>query len=61
MTLSDSHLVLPVVLLGMAEHSVTQPTDVPERSVSLIAKLLQSEHGPIAAVCERSLQELKDL
>lgn len=45
----------------MAKHSVTKPTDVPERSVSLITKLFQSEHGSIATVCKWSLQELKDL
>lgn len=55
------HLVLPVVLLGMAQHSVTKPADVSERSVALVAQLLEPQHGPVATVSERGLEKFEYL
>lgn len=55
------HLVLPVVLLGMAQHSVAKPADVSERSVALIAQLLQPQHWAITAVREWGLKKFEYL
>ena len=55
------HLVLAVVLLGVAQHAVAEPADVPEGGVSLVPQLLQPQHGPVPAVRERGLKELEDL
>lgn len=55
------HLVLPVVLLGMAQHSVTKPADVSERSVALVAQLLKPQHGAVATVSERGLEKFEYL
>lgn len=55
------HLVLPVVLLGMAQHSVAKPADVSEGSVALVPELLQPQHGAVATVCERGLEKFEYL
>lgn len=55
------HLVLPVVLLGMAQHSVTKSADVSERSVALVAQLLKPQHGAVATVSERGLEKFENL
>lgn len=59
--LCAAHLVLPVILLGMAKDSVAKPADMSEWCVALIAKLLQSQHGTIPAVCERGLEKFENL
>lgn len=51
-----SNLILPVVLLGVPEHPVAEPADVPEGCVALVPQLLQPQHRPIPAVRERRLQ-----
>lgn len=58
---SISHLVFPVVLLGVPEHPVAEPADVPEGCVALVPQLLQPQHRPVPAVCERGLQQLENL
>lgn len=55
------HLVFAVVLLRVAQNPVAQSTDVSERGVALVSQLLQSQHRSVAAVRERSLQQLEDL
>lgn len=57
----ESYLVLPVVLLRVAENSVAKPADVSKRRVALVSELLQSQHGAVAAVCERGLEEFENL
>lgn len=57
----STHLVLSVILLGMAQHSVAQPANVSERSMALVAKFLQSKHGAITAICERGLKKFENL
>lgn len=56
-----SNLILPVVLLGVPEHPVAEPADVPEGRVALVPQLLQPQHWPVPAVRERGLQQLEDL
>ena len=55
------HLVLPVVLLGVAQDPVAEAADVAEGGVALVAQLLQTEHGAVATVSEGCLQQLEDL
>lgn len=55
------HLVLPVVLLGMAQHSVTKPADVSEGGVALVTQLLQPQHGAVTTVCEWGLEKFEYL
>lgn len=57
----SSYLVLPVILLGMTQHSVAKPANMSERSVALVSKLLQSQHGTITTVCERGLEKFENL
>ena len=54
-------LVLAIVLLGVAEHPVAESQHVLEVSVALVSQILQLKHWTIALVCERSLQDAKDL
>lgn len=58
---ASTRLVLPVILLRMPQHSVTEPTDVPKWSVALVPKFFQPQHGTVSAVCERSLEKFKNL
>lgn len=55
------YLVLPIILLGMTQHSVAKPANMSERSVALVSKLLQSQHGAITTVCERGLEKFENL
>ncbi len=55
------YLVLAVVLLRVTQNPVTQAADVSEGGMTLVSQLLQTQHGPVPTVCERSLQQLKDL
>ena len=57
----STDLVLAVVLLGVAQHAVAEAADVAEGGVALVSQLLQPQHGPVAAVRERGLQQLEDL
>lgn len=57
----EVYLVFAVVLLRVTQNPVTQSANVPEGGVALVGQLLQSQHGSVAAVCERGLQELEDL
>ena len=59
--LTKLNLVLAVVLLRVTQNPVTQAADVSEGGMSLVGQLLQSQHGPVPTVCERSLQQLEDL
>jgi len=45
----------------MTQHPVTQPADMPKGSVALVSELLQSQHGAVAAVCERGLEKFENL
>lgn len=54
-------LVLAIVLLGVAQHPVAESQHVLEVSVALISQILQLQHRTITLVCERSLQDAKDL
>lgn len=54
-------LVLAIVLLGVAQHPVAESQHVLEVSIALISQILQLQHRTIALVCERSLQDAKDL
>jgi len=58
---SAAYLVLPVILLGMAEHSVAKPANMSKWCMALISELLQSQHGTVAAVCERGLEKFENL
>lgn len=55
------YLVLAVVLLRVTQNAVTKAADVSEGGVPLVGQLLQLQHGPVATVCEWSLQQLEDL
>lgn len=57
------HLVLAVVLLGVAEDSVGKSQHVLIGRVFLVSQLLQMQQRPLPspAVLERSLQDTKDL
>lgn len=48
-------LVLPVVLLRVPQDPVAEPTDVSERGVPLVPKLLQPQHWAVTTVRERGL------
>lgn len=56
-----TNLILPVILLGMAQHSVAKSTNVSKRSVTLVSKLLQPQHRTITTVCERGLEQFENL
>ena len=57
-----AHLVFAVVLLGMAQHSVTQAEHVLVGRVLLVRQLLQPHQGALAPlVTERGLQNAEDL
>lgn len=58
---ASTRLVLPVILLGMSQHSVAEPADVSEGSVALVPQLLQPQHGTVPAVRERSLEKFENL
>lgn len=45
----------------MAQHSVTKPADVSERSMALVAQLFQPQHGAIATISERGLEKFEYL
>lgn len=45
----------------MTQNPITQAADVSEGGMTLVGKLLQSQHGSVPTVCERSLQQLEDL
>lgn len=45
----------------MPQHPVAEPADVSEGSMTLVSQLLQAQHGAIAAVSERRLQQLENL
>lgn len=45
----------------MAEDSVAEAADMAEGGVALVCQLLQTQHGTVTTVSERSLQELEDL
>lgn len=57
----STYLVFPIILLGMAQHPVAKPANMSERSVALVSKLLQSQHGTITTVCERGLEKFENL
>lgn len=61
MPLTITNLILPVVLLGVPEHPVAEPADVPEGRVALVPQLLQPQHGAVPAVREGCLQQLENL
>ena len=57
-----AHLVLAVVLLGMAQHAVAQAEHVLVGRVLLVRQLLQPHQGALAPlVAERGLQNAEDL
>ena len=57
-----AHLVLAVVLLGMAQHTVAQAEHVLVGGVLLVRQLLQPHQGALAPlVAEGGLQNAKDL
>lgn len=51
----NPNLVFPVVLLRVSQDPVAEPTDMSERSMPLVPKLLEPQHWAIATVCERGL------
>lgn len=55
------NLVLSVILLGMAQDSITKPANVSKWSMTLVSKFFQSKHGTIATICERGLEKFKNL
>lgn len=55
------YLILPVILLGMTQHSVAKPANISKRSVSLVSKLLKTQHGTITTVGKRSLEKFENL
>lgn len=56
-----SNLILSVILLRVSQHSVAEPADVSEGSMTLVSKLLQPQHRAIATVRKWCLQQLENL
>lgn len=54
-------LVLAIVLLGVAQDPVAESQHVLEVSVALVSQILQPQYWTITLICERGLQNSKDL
>lgn len=57
----ETCLVLAVVLLGVAQHPVAESQHVLEVSIALVSQILQPQYWTITLICERSLENTKDL
>lgn len=57
----ETYLVLAVVLLGVAQDPVAESQHVLEVSIALVSQILQPQYWTITLICERSLENTKDL
>lgn len=57
----ETCLVLAIVLLGVAQDPVAESQHVLKVSITLVSQILQPQYWPITLICERSLQNTKDL
>lgn len=53
--IKNFYLIFAVILLRVTQDPVTQAADVSEGGMTLVCQLVQTQHWPIPAVCERSL------
>lgn len=57
----ETCLVLAIVLLRVAQDPVAESQHVLEVSIALVSQILQPQYWTITLICERSLQNTKDL
>lgn len=57
----ETCLVLAIVLLGVAQDPVAESQHVLEVSIALVSQILQPQYWTITLICERSLENTKDL
>lgn len=58
---TETCLVLAVVLLRVAQDPVAETQHVLEVSIALVSQILQPQYWTVTLICERSLENTKDL
>lgn len=57
----ETCLVLAVVLLGVTQDPVAESQHVLEVRIALVSQILQPQDWTVTLICERSLENTKDL